>query len=535
MNKDKVSTQELIKQLAKRLNINEKLAEDFLKAMFSTMEEELLRGEPVKVKNLGAFKLQWNEPRKSVDVTTGDEIMLEGYNKISFTPDSKLKDIVNEPFAYLEPVLLDGDSPVLEPVKTDEGFDTLNILSGQAAEIKSLLSEINALSASNTMPTDESEPKGDDDLNVEFIETRYDIVEEPVEEETTSTEDKLIEEEEGDELLNSDTEIIVPIDEDTIDEVESTGNIVVLDESSENEVINKGEIEEIKLEEVPESEEEISNQQPETEEDLNEQTETQLEENVVDSMPNNGQQKLDADVVRKEVPFQMQGQPTILSTPEPFTLRIKSNGKRNRGCLIVILISLLLVGGFIVNYYLSSATRCWIKYTLLSEETAHKISNFDETVVNWLSEFKLWFADEEEPEIAIGPMPVQEELAPIEYDTLATDSVPEVITEEPVEEVVDSLKILFDGPRKYNKFLGTETIKQGSRLTLIAERYYGLKDFWVYIYEANKERIANPDNLPLNVEIRIPQVDKRLIDKNNPDCIKKAKELHDLYVKRKVN
>ena len=95
MSKDKVSTQELIKQLAKRLNINEKLAEDFLKAMFSTMEEELLRGEPVKVKNLGVFKLQWNEPRKSVDVTTGDEIMLEGYNKISFTPDSKLKDIVN--------------------------------------------------------------------------------------------------------------------------------------------------------------------------------------------------------------------------------------------------------------------------------------------------------------------------------------------------------------------------------------------------------------------------------------------------------
>ena len=99
MNKDKVSTQELIKQLAKRLNINEKLAEDFLKAMFSTIEEELLKGELVKVKNLGTFKLQWNDPRKSVDVTTGDEIMLEGYNKITFTPDSKLKDLVNEPFA----------------------------------------------------------------------------------------------------------------------------------------------------------------------------------------------------------------------------------------------------------------------------------------------------------------------------------------------------------------------------------------------------------------------------------------------------
>ena len=190
MNKDKVSTQELIKQLAKRLNINEKLAEDFLKVMFSTMEEELLRGEPVKVKNLGVFKLQWNEPRKSVDVTTGDEIMLEGYNKISFTPDSKLKDIVNEPFAYLEPVVLDGDSPVLEPGKTDEGFDTLNILSGQAAEIKSLLSEISALSENNTQQEDETEPHDVDELNIELSEMQYNIEEEKVEKEEASSEPK---------------------------------------------------------------------------------------------------------------------------------------------------------------------------------------------------------------------------------------------------------------------------------------------------------------------------------------------------------
>ena len=196
---------------------------------------------------------------------------------------------------------------------------------------------------------------------------------------------------------------------------------------------------------------------------------------------------------------------------------------------------MLVVGGFIGNYYLSSATRCWIKYTLLSEETAHKITNIDETVADWFSGFKSWFTDDEVPEIPIDEMPVEPELLPVESDTLVADTLIDSVAVDPVAEVVDSLKILFDGPRKYNKFMGTEIIKQGSRLTLIAERYYGLKDFWVYIYEANKDRIANPDNLPLNVKIRIPQVDKRLIDKDNPECIKKAKELHDLYVKKKVN
>ena len=73
--------------------------------------------------------------------------------------------------------------PVLEPVKTDEGFDTLNILSGQAAEIKSLLSEISALSENNTQQEDETEPHDDDELNIELSEMQYNIGEEKVEKE----------------------------------------------------------------------------------------------------------------------------------------------------------------------------------------------------------------------------------------------------------------------------------------------------------------------------------------------------------------
>jgi hypothetical protein len=96
---------------------------------------------------------------------------------------------------------------------------------------------------------------------------------------------------------------------------------------------------------------------------------------------------------------------------------------------------------------------------------------------------------------------------------------------------VDSLQLLFDNPRVYTEFIASERIKFGSRLTLISRRYYGSKDFWVYIYEANKEKIPNPDQIAQGTLIRIPRLDARLIDVSNPRCLTKAKELNDLYVK----
>jgi len=124
------------------------------------------------------------------------------------------------------------------------------------------------------------------------------------------------------------------------------------------------------------------------------------------------------------------------------------------------------------------------------------------------------------PETKQTPIP---ETIFIPKDTSAMDSV----TEKPQ---IDSLQYLFDNPRIYREYLGSERIKPGSRLTIISKRYYGNKIFWVYIYEANKDHIPNPDNIPVGTLIRIPKVDSKLIDSTNPRCIQKAKELHDIYV-----
>jgi nucleoid DNA-binding protein len=75
------------------------------------------------------------------------------------------------------------------------------------------------------------------------------------------------------------------------------------------------------------------------------------------------------------------------------------------------------------------------------------------------------------------------------------------------------------------KIIATEMIREGSRLTLLSLKYYGSKAFWVYIYDANKQKIKNPNNVAAGTLISIPDKSAYNIDANNPESVKKANEL----------
>lgn len=87
-------------------------------------------------------------------------------------------------------------------------------------------------------------------------------------------------------------------------------------------------------------------------------------------------------------------------------------------------------------------------------------------------------------------------------------------------------------PRLYKETLATETFTEGSRLTLMALKYFGNKLFWVYIYEANKDKITNPDCILAGTRIRIPKLDPKLIDVHNPQCLAQASALQTAYKKQ---
>ena len=118
----KTALQLIADAVAKKHKITVKEAEKFVSSMFDVMNEGLKTDKLVKVKGLGTFKVQAVKPRESVNVNTGERVLIEGHDKVSFTPDTTMKELVNKPFALFETVVLnDGvDFADLERKPDDE-------------------------------------------------------------------------------------------------------------------------------------------------------------------------------------------------------------------------------------------------------------------------------------------------------------------------------------------------------------------------------------------------------------------------------
>ena len=102
----KISIQELANVLIERYKMNRRDASAFVGAMFDIIQQHLESDKLVKVKGLGTFKIIDVEDRESVNVNTGERVLIEGHGKITYTPDSLLKELVNKPFSQFETVVL---------------------------------------------------------------------------------------------------------------------------------------------------------------------------------------------------------------------------------------------------------------------------------------------------------------------------------------------------------------------------------------------------------------------------------------------
>lgn len=102
----KIGINELAAVLAEKHGLEQTKAEIFVRQMFDVINDGLKNDKLAKIKGLGTFKVTSVSARKSVDVNTGEAIIIEGREKISFTADSVMKDIVNAPFAQFETVVV---------------------------------------------------------------------------------------------------------------------------------------------------------------------------------------------------------------------------------------------------------------------------------------------------------------------------------------------------------------------------------------------------------------------------------------------
>ena len=375
MSDEKVNVSDLTDALARRTTITKKNAEAFVAAFQDIFQEGLLRDKNVKITGLGTFRLQWVEPRRSVNVQTGEAIEIAGHYNVVFVPETSLKERVNEPFSHLETTSMDG-----APVKKVEVSKEMPLqkLASQAIEIQDILSSIN-----EPEPVVEIQPEPVVETEPEVV--KYEALDVPTSVETPSAERRY-----------------TPVA--TVEESKPMLNTISSNASM---------------------------------------------------------------------------------VPEP--------KKRKLTWLWITLLALLLGGGGFAVYYF---------YGTMIQTSVMNL------VADWQSD--------KQPKQAIEPAKSVEQVA-----VAATDS----ITETPVVETS-----VFDQPREYTEFIAEVRVPDGGRLTLISQKYYGHKDFWVYIYEANKEKIQNPDKVEVGTLVRIPKLNPELINLDNSESLVYARKLHDQYV-----
>ena len=169
---EKLSWTELRRLLATRAGVSEKTAGVFLNALTAQLMDGLRSDKQVKINGLGTFKLQPVAPRKSVNVSTGEEITIEGYNKVVFSPEAGVKEMVDKQTSV-------GSQPAM--------VDPLKKLGEQATEIVDLLADL------GQTPQTEKKKRAPKPVEEEPVIPEEPIVEEPVAEEPV-VEEPIVEE-----------------------------------------------------------------------------------------------------------------------------------------------------------------------------------------------------------------------------------------------------------------------------------------------------------------------------------------------------
>lgn len=187
----KLTIQDIAKVLVEKSGLTQKEANKFATEMFSIIQQRLEEDELVKIKGFGTFKIINVEARESVSVRTGERVMIDSHAKVTFTPDTVMKELVNKPFSQFETVVL-NDGVEFDDVAEDNEEDV--------APVEDVISPVEELPVVE-MAQVEEEPQVVETPQIEEepqVEEKPQIEEEPQVEETPMVklaEDEPVEEE----------------------------------------------------------------------------------------------------------------------------------------------------------------------------------------------------------------------------------------------------------------------------------------------------------------------------------------------------
>ena len=150
------------RELSEKYGLSLGDASDFVSAMFDVVKEELDGADSsVKIKGFGTFKVSAVGARASVDVNTGERIIIDGRNKISFTPEVLLRDRVNRPFVQFETVVLNDGVDFSEiDEESEEESDSVIEAEPQGVQLSPTAPTSQSTDQSTDQPTHSEQPQG---------------------------------------------------------------------------------------------------------------------------------------------------------------------------------------------------------------------------------------------------------------------------------------------------------------------------------------------------------------------------------------
>ncbi len=478
----KISLNELTDLLSESAKISKREANAFLKALFDAIETHLITDKLVKIKGLGTFKLIWVENRRIANVNTGEIQEIPGHYKTTFTPDADLAEAVNEPFSHFDTIVLDDE------IIADKPIDPVDEYLNELKNRPDLQMESEAFPTEN----DEDEPTEEAGEALDMPQTDETEPAEPTEETSwyqlsQAEEVSMPEEEESEQPAPSMEESPEPeeVEEQTEKPEEATIPHTHLPYTpsyfATEETEEKAETEE------PEQPIGITPREEEKEEEAG--SDSPLEKSTSEEKDDDEEEEEDDDETEK-------------------------SGSSFRWIIWLVVAGMAGIGGFFGYTYL------------------YGLFPFEKT-------------NEQESSVIIAPQPTTE-------PTTATVAIPDTTNgdttqatanqaSEPkrktiAETIEERQKAIKEGyqPEKQSKtILATEKMVVGSRLTKLALKYYGSRIFWVYIYEANKDKIEDPNNVPEGTVVDIPDKSVYQIDKENPESVKRANKLAESILKVK--
>lgn len=441
---ERLTIQDLIDLLATKHSMAKKDAESFVKEFFLLIEQALENEKTVKIKGLGTFKLVDVDSRESVKVNTGERFQIKGHTKVSFSPDTALRDTINKPFAHFETVVL-NENTVLDDTPVDEGDED---------------------ETSNEEPTI-AETVVAEEINEQQAEIEEEVIAETIDEKIEELEDEQP-------VVIEETEIKTEEPEPVVEEP-----ITIIEEP-------KPIIEEYR---------------PLTEEPKplsKEEAETLTAEEIIE------QELLKANI-KPEIPFIPP--PEVVKPVKPAVVADKPAKKKEPQkekspvpYLITIIVLVLLLCGSVVLFI-------YYPDLFSSSPATEEVANLPETTQPAAPVVLPADTVERKdtvpevapvaPSVAVEPKPVAQQVKA----AVKTESKP--VQQQPsASAYLDSASYKITGTKtKY-------TIKEGETLTRVSLRFYGTKAMWPYIVKHNPDVIKNPNNVPYGTTVKIPELTK---------------------------